>query len=486
MVVFYGTILPTTRRPRMAAFDLALARVREQDIELVQHLPARINQLARAAGHAFRDTELTPGNTLGLFLRQVACGNVACTAVRHLADSDFSDSAWCQARKRLPVDLIRRAQRLLVDRARRELDASDDVGEGAGGYRWRGHRLHAVDGTSDSMPDTPPLRSHYGVPSGCRPGLGFPTSHLLLLMDHRSGLFLDCADGPMFTSDVSRTPALHAHLAAGDVLLGDDAFAGWAHLALILQANLHAIFPAHHRRIVDFTAGRAHAHPRRGKSSKRAGKPRSRVVEVLGPDDQLVEYFKPTERPAWIGDEQWAALPASITVREVRRTVRRDGFRPMTVTIVTTLLDPAAYPADELIELRLSRWMIETNIRHLKTTLGMDVLQVQDARRRPQGAVDVPAGVQPDPGHHAARRAAAAGERQPRELRRRAGVGALRAADRARRRRRAGRQPAAPRPPGAARAQAAEEGVPIHDPAAVGAEGATPRQALRYDLASCH
>jgi hypothetical protein len=468
----------------MAAFDLALARVREQDIELLQRLPDRVNQLARAAGHTFRDTELTPGNTLGLFLRQVACGNVACAAVRHLAGGDFSDSAWCQARKRLPIDLIRRAHELLVEQARRELDATDDVG-GDCGYRWRGHRVHVVDGTSDSMPDTPPLRSHYGVPSGCRPGLGFPTSHLLLLMDHRSGLFLDCVDGPMVTSDVSRTPALHAHLAAGDVLLGDDAFAGWAHLALILRANLHAVLPAHHRRIVDFTAGRAHAHPRRGKSSKRAGKPRSRVVEVLGADDQLVEYFKPTEQPAWIGDEQWAALPASITVREVRRTVRRDGFRPITVTVVTTLLDPAAYPADELVELRLSRWVIETNIRHLKTTLGMDVLQVQDARRRPQGAAGVPAGLQPDPRHHAARRPAAAGERQPRELRRRARVGALRPAGRPARRR-VGRQPAATRPAGAARAQAAKEGVPVHDPAAGRAQGATPRQALRYDLTSWH
>jgi len=359
----------------MAAFDLALARVRGQDIELLRQLPDRVNQLARAAGHPFRQTELTPGNTLALFLRQVACGNVACAAVRHLAGSEFTDSAWCQARKRLPIDLIRRAHELLVDRARRELDASDDAGEGAGGYRWRGHRVHVVDGTSDSMPDTPQLRAHYGVPSGCRPGLGFPTSHLLLLMDHRSGLFLDCVDGPMVTSDVSQTPALHAHLSAGDVLLGDDAFAGWAHLALILRANLHAVLPAHHRRIVDFTEGRAHAHPRRGKGSKRAGKPRSRVVEVLGADDQLVEYFKPTEQPAWLTDEQWAALPASITVREVRRTVKRDGFRPITVTIVTTLLDPAAYPADELVELRLSRWMIETNIRHLKTTLGMDVLK---------------------------------------------------------------------------------------------------------------
>jgi len=76
-----------------------------------------------------------------------------------------------------------------------------------------------------------------------------------------------------------------------------------------------------------------------------------------------------------MSDEQWSKLPESIIVREIRRTVQRNGFRPITVTIVTTLLDEQAYPADELIELRLTRWMIETNIRHLKITLGMDVLK---------------------------------------------------------------------------------------------------------------
>jgi len=42
---------------------------------------------------------------------------------------------------------------------------------------------------------------------------------------------------------------------------------------------------------------------------------------------------------------------------------------------VTTLLDPERYPAEELVELRLTRWRVETNIRHLKITLGMDVLK---------------------------------------------------------------------------------------------------------------
>ena len=45
-------------------------------------------------------------------------------------------------------------------------------------------------------------------------------SHLLLLMDHRSGLLIDCIDSPMHTSDISQTPAMHGHPQAGDGAAG--------------------------------------------------------------------------------------------------------------------------------------------------------------------------------------------------------------------------------------------------------------------------
>ena len=57
---------------------------------------------------------------------------------------------------RLPVELIQSVHRSIVDQARRELDDTDDLGDES--YRWRGHRVHVVDGTSDSMPDAPELR----------------------------------------------------------------------------------------------------------------------------------------------------------------------------------------------------------------------------------------------------------------------------------------------------------------------------------------
>src|SRR4051794_7658038 len=223
----------------MAGFELALARVQNDAAQLL--VPDRINQLARVQDHTFRNTILTPGNTLCWFVGQIAHGNIACTGVHRLAGEKFSDAAWCQARDRLPVELIRQVHRGVIDQSRLDLDRRDDVGDDT--YRWRGHRLHVVDGTSDAMPDTPPLREHYGVSGRCREQLGFPTAHLMLLLDHRSGLLIDCIDSRINTHDASVAPRTHQHLQAGDVLLGDVAFSGYVHLALLLQADLHAILP---------------------------------------------------------------------------------------------------------------------------------------------------------------------------------------------------------------------------------------------------
>jgi len=140
-----------------------------------------------------------------------------------------------------------------------------------------------------------------------------------------------------------------------------------------LQAQgLDGLFPVHHLRIVDFSKGRAHSGE--GKDAVK-GMPRSRWIKSLGKQDQLVEYFKPQQRAAWMSLGQWEALPDSITVRELRRTVARPGLGKITLTLVTTLLDPLAYPADDLLDLRLRRWDVETNIGHLKTTMKMDVLR---------------------------------------------------------------------------------------------------------------
>jgi hypothetical protein len=197
----------------------------------------------------------------------------------------------------------------------------------------------------------------------------------MMLMDRRTGLLLDCHDTHVDTHDAAVASKVHGALRPGDVLLGDDAFGTYTHLALLLQANCHAIMPVHHQRRVDFTPGRGYVSMKKNTESDSAGKPRSRQVKTLGKQDQIVEYFKPINRPPWMDSVAWEQIPDSILVRETRRTIQRNGFRPITVTIVSTLLDAQEYPAEELIDVRLTRWMVETNLRHLKITLGMQILK---------------------------------------------------------------------------------------------------------------
>jgi hypothetical protein len=241
-------------------------------------------------------------------------------------------------------------------------------------HRWRGHRVFHVDGTTFSMPDTPALQKAFGHPHGQAPGCSFPAAHLLVLFSAATGLLLDAAASPLYTGDVGAAAELHPHLGEGDVLAGDDAFGTYAHIALLLRGGLHGLFPVHHSRIVDFTPGRAHC----DEAGAEPGVPRSRWIKSLGRDDQLVEWYKPGTRPLWMAERAYAQLPESVVVRELRRRTTGPAGNPVTLTMVTTLTDPRAYPADgdrSLTELRMRRWDVETNIRHLKSTMRLDVLR---------------------------------------------------------------------------------------------------------------
>ena len=163
---------------------------------------------------------------------------------------------------------------------------------------------------------------------------------------------------------------LHPKLSAGDIVIADRGFCSYAHLALLSQANLHAVLRVHQRQIVDF-------HPHRLSTAEITGTgiPTSRWVRRLGCCDQLVAWRKPEQRPRWMSAEQFAALPPSLVVREIKWRVQARGSRVREVTLVTTLLDAEHYPAAQIARLYGLRWQIEVDLRDLKTTLGLDVLK---------------------------------------------------------------------------------------------------------------
>jgi DDE family transposase len=330
-----------------------------------------IERACQEAGHKWRERELGPVATVKMFFLQILYGNAACEFVPHLAGKDVTGSAYCTARGRLPLEAL---QMLLTRCTTKMAECVRDTG------LWLGHRLFLLDGSSFSMSDTDQLREHFGQPGGQAAGCGFPTAHWLALVHFGSGLFQKVITAPLRTHDLNGVDQLHPELEQGDVLLGDRAFGSYGHVALLVLRGLHGIFRAHQKLIVDFTPARPHVLPDKGKSDRKLGKPRSRWIARLGEWDQLVDWFRPTEVPAWLSAEAWAALPATIRIRELRYTIARPGFRVRTVRLVTTLLDPVRYPKSKLAEAYGLRWTIETAFGHLKTTMKMDVLRCQTVR----------------------------------------------------------------------------------------------------------
>lgn len=346
----------------MVSIAGALDRIKHDPDAVLSY--AVIEDVCRACKLQWRDTPLKPPSAIALFIRQVAAGNVSCNEVVRLGGGGFTAAAYCTARGRLPLEVIEACSTRVYNAAVSRGDAGD--------HRWRGHRVWIADGSGLSMPDTPPLQEHFGQSGKQAAGCGFPGAHVLGLFDLRSGLIAQMIVSPLRTHDMKHVAQLHPSMGADDVLLGDDAFGTYAHLALLLQANRHGVFPLHHCRIVDFTPGRPHTTEGPGAI---AGLPRTKWLCALGEADQLVEWFKPKTRPKWMSQAQYDLLPQSITVRETRRTVKLKDGRRIVVSIVSTFLDPAAYPAAALIELRQRRWEVEIDLRHLKTTMKMEVLK---------------------------------------------------------------------------------------------------------------
>jgi hypothetical protein len=347
----------------MASIASSLARIKQNPLGVIER--KTVERVCEECGHVWRDRELDPATTVALFMQQIVHGNTPCSEVRHLAGREFTPSAYCQARSRLPLRVY---QGLLSEVIGAVMPQTRQTT-----HLWHGHRTFHVDGSTFSMPDTQELRKVFGMPVGQKKGCGFPAAHLLVLFNAATGLLVDAWASSLHTGDLAQTSKVHLHLDAGDVLIGDDIFSGYAHLAMLQKGELHGLFPVHHGRVVDFKRGRPHTP--KGKKAVTAGMPRSRWIKSLGKEDQLVEYFKPAARPLWMRRDEYDALPKSIIVREVRRTVCRPGLGKVTLTMVTTLTDPKAYPPKELLDLRLRRWDVETSIGHLKTTMGLDVLR---------------------------------------------------------------------------------------------------------------
>lgn len=322
--------------------------------------PDTIIRFCQGAGHAWRDRTLGPIQTIYLFIAQILHGNTSCAHVRQLGKFAFTRSAYCEARKRLPVKVLCGLLRETAQYATRQ---ADRVG------LWRGHRVVSMDGSTFSVSDTKELDALFHWAPQNR-GFELPVAKFVALFDLITGALLDLTPASMRNHELQIVQALHNLMRPGDVVVADRLYCTYAYLAQLFSQQLHVVIrvPVGSRR-VDFRPHRRHATYRHGKG------PQSIWIRRLGKHDQITDWIKPGEPPPWLGREVWDRLPDRLRVRELRYRITGRGFRSRQVTLVTTLLDPDRYPKKAVADLYGRRWQVETNLRHLKSTMRMDVLR---------------------------------------------------------------------------------------------------------------
>lgn len=320
----------------------------------------KVNGVIRGREIRWRDRFWTPLQTIWTFLWQVLQVDSSCreavamalaqkAAQGKLALPSEDPSAYCQARKRLPLDVLRSCV-CQIGRQLRE-DVSDTI-------TWCGRRVWLVDGTTCSMPDTPDLQDAFSQPDGQAEGCGFPVARVLGLFCWASGAVLEAVVGPLWMSELALWRKLWPVLSPGEIVLGDRLYCSFYDMVGVMRRRCDAVFRLNQKRPQDFRQGRR-----------------------LGKNDRLAIWRKPTwgARPRGMGRREWKAMPQTLTVRLVRFAVNIPGFRCKTVIVATTLLDPVAYPAEMIAALYRDRWLIELRFRDIKTTMGMEVLRGKTA-----------------------------------------------------------------------------------------------------------
>jgi DDE family transposase len=312
-------------------------------------------ELERVSFGRAKRSVFTPALVVWTFLSQVLGKDKSCRAavLRVLVllvalergPCSTDTAAYCRARAKLPAAVLRR----LARQVGRRLEAAVPRQ-----WLWKGQHVYLVDGATLSLPDTPQNQKAYPQPATQKPGLGFPLMRMVVLLSLATALLREMAFGPYQGKEVGE-PALFRtlleQLPKDSIILADRYYCSYFLIALLKGCGINVVFRLHQRRKVDFRRGRR-----------------------LGVNDHVVVWRKP-ERPKWMEPEAYAAIPATLTVREIRTQVRRPGYRVRELTVVTTLCDAEDYPKEDVLDLYHERWHVELDIRSIKVALGMEPLR---------------------------------------------------------------------------------------------------------------
>lgn len=295
-----------------------------------------------------RDRVYSVPVTLSLFVQQVLSKDRGCKEVitllnkrrkaEQLSEVSTNTTSYCGARMRIPLLLIEKLTQQTAQLAFNRLPAD---------WKWRGHRVMLIDGLVVSAPDAPESQAKYPQPSSQKPGLGFPQIRLCASICLTTGVVTDIRYGPVKgkkTGEATLFRKMFSRFAPGDIVVADSNFECYRDMATLAAQGVHVVCNMNGTRTSPFTG----------------------PCKMI--DDKIVTLPRPGFDKSRFTREEWEQLPETMAVRIIRYKVKG---RNSEVTIVTTLLDTEAYPAEAVAELYKFRWNCELDIRSIKTVMGM-------------------------------------------------------------------------------------------------------------------
>jgi hypothetical protein len=333
----------------------ALPPLRQCSLSQIEAAVGRfVPAAALQPGRSGRERPYSLHRTFWCFVWQMLNGQASCREVVRQLQAllvlqggrliDEGNSGYCQARARLPLALLAST---LADTAR----AADRL-SGPTGF-LQGRTVKVIDCTTLTLPDTPENQAVYPQPRTQRPGCGFPLLKLMVIGSLHSGAVLHTVRGNNHHHEMRLFHTARPTLAPNEIVIYDRAAGHFVGAAQVRAQGADLISRVTKRK-TDWRRGRR-----------------------LGPGDRLVVWTKGPVQPKYLSAEEWAGLPATITVRLIHVRVSPKGYRTQELTLVTTLLDPALYPAEEVAQAYVRRWRLEMCLDDLKTTLGMEQLRCQ-------------------------------------------------------------------------------------------------------------
>ena len=286
--------------------------------------------------------------TLSLFVQQVLVKNRGCKEVlsllnkkrkaENLTEVSTNTTSYCQARMRIPLALIEKLMFKTADLAFGSLPAD---------WRWSDHRVLLLDGLVVHGPDTPDNQEKYPQPSSQKPGLGFSQIRMCAAICLTTGVVTDVQYGPVEgikTGEKTLFRKMFPKFMKGDIIVADSNFESYRDMATLKAQGAYMVCNINGTRTSPFS----------------------------GPCKMTEEKIETLARPKFDASrftrKEWEQLPETLDVRIIRYKVKG---RKSEITIVTTLLDTQAYPADAVAELYKHRWECELDIRSIKSVMGM-------------------------------------------------------------------------------------------------------------------